>query len=71
MSQYSNITRLFDPGVYFTLRGGPLTGNAGALAATSAKDRKRAVIALLEASDAIDEIFVADDKLEGLVEEIR
>ena len=42
-----------------------------ALAATSAKDRKRAVIALLEASDAIDEIFVTDDKLEGLVEEIR
>jgi len=36
LSQYSNLTRLFDPAVYFTPRGGPLTGNAGALAATSA-----------------------------------
>ncbi|HEV8216856.1 MAG TPA: HAMP domain-containing protein, partial [Gemmatimonadaceae bacterium] len=36
LSQYSNITRLFDPGIYFTPKGGPLTGNAGALAATSA-----------------------------------
>jgi signal transduction histidine kinase len=36
LSQYSNLTRLFDPSVYFTAEGGPLTGNAGALAATSA-----------------------------------
>ena len=36
LSQYSNLTRLFDPAVYFTPRGGPLTGNAGALATTSA-----------------------------------
>jgi signal transduction histidine kinase len=36
LSQYSNLTRLFDPAVYFTGEGGPLTGNAGALAATSA-----------------------------------
>ena len=36
LSQYSNLTRLFDPAVYFTAEGGPLTGNAGALAATSA-----------------------------------
>ncbi|HEX4684578.1 MAG TPA: ATP-binding protein [Gemmatimonadaceae bacterium] len=36
LSQYSNLTRLFDPSIYFTPRGGPLTGNAGALAATSA-----------------------------------
>ena len=36
LSQYSNITRLFDPAIYFTPEGGPLTGNAGALAATSA-----------------------------------
>ena len=36
LSQYSNLTRLFDPTVYFTAEGGPLTGNAGALAATSA-----------------------------------
>jgi signal transduction histidine kinase len=36
LSQYSNLTRLFDPAVYFTPAGGPLTGNAGALAATSA-----------------------------------
>ena len=36
LNEYSNITRLFDPSMYFTPRGGPLTGNAGALAATSA-----------------------------------
>ncbi len=36
LNQYSNLTRLFDPAVYFTGEGGPLTGNAGALAATSA-----------------------------------
>src|SRR5262249_55625798 len=36
LAQYSNLTRLFDPAVYFTARGGPLTGNAGALAATGA-----------------------------------
>jgi len=36
LNQYSNLTRLFDPSVYFTLRGGPLTGNAGALATTGA-----------------------------------
>ncbi|HVX39344.1 MAG TPA: ATP-binding protein [Gemmatimonadaceae bacterium] len=36
LNQYSNLTRLFDPAVYFTAEGGPLTGNAGALAATSA-----------------------------------
>ena len=36
LNQYSNLTRLFDPAVYFTPRGGPLTGNAGALATTSA-----------------------------------
>jgi len=36
LSQYSNLTRLFDPAIYFTPAGGPLTGNAGALAATSA-----------------------------------
>jgi signal transduction histidine kinase len=36
LSQYSNLTRLFDPGVYFTRAGGPLTGNAGALATTGA-----------------------------------
>ena len=36
LSQYSNLTRLFDPGIYFTPNGGPLTGNAGALATTSA-----------------------------------
>lgn len=36
LSQYSNLTRLFDPTIYFTPRGGPLTGNAGALGATSA-----------------------------------
>ena len=36
LSQYSNLTRLFDPAVYFTPKGGPLTGNAGALTTTSA-----------------------------------
>jgi hypothetical protein len=36
LSQYSNLTRLFDPSVYFTRSGGPLTGNAGALATTGA-----------------------------------
>jgi two-component system nitrogen regulation sensor histidine kinase NtrY len=36
LSQYSNLTRLFDPAVYFTAKGGPLTGNAGALTTTSA-----------------------------------
>lgn len=36
LSQYSNLTRLFDPAVYFTSKGGPLTGNAGALTTTSA-----------------------------------
>ena len=36
ISQYSNLTRLFDPAVYFTPQGGPLTGNAGALLITGA-----------------------------------
>ena len=36
LNQYSNLTRLFDPSVYFTPRGGPLTANAGALLTTSA-----------------------------------
>jgi signal transduction histidine kinase len=36
LSQYSNLTRLFDPAVFFTSKGGPLTGNAGALLTTSA-----------------------------------
>jgi len=36
LNQYSNLTRLFDPAFYFTPKGGPLTGNAGALAITSA-----------------------------------
>ena len=36
LNQYSNLTRLFDPALYFTPKGGPLTGNAGALATTSA-----------------------------------
>ncbi|MGH7618736.1 MAG: hypothetical protein ACREPM_16060, partial [Gemmatimonadaceae bacterium] len=35
LNQYSNLTRLFDPAYYFTPRGGPLTGNAGALFTTS------------------------------------
>ncbi len=36
LNQYSNLTRLFDASIYFTPLGGPLTGNAGALATTSA-----------------------------------
>ena len=36
LNQYSNSSRLFDPAVYFMARGGPLTGNAAALAMTSA-----------------------------------
>jgi signal transduction histidine kinase len=36
LNEYSNLTRAFDPAVYFTPKGGPLTANAGALAATSA-----------------------------------
>ena len=36
LNQYSNLGRLFDPAVYFMSRGGPLTGNAAALAMTSA-----------------------------------
>src|SRR5690349_11446558 len=36
LNQYSNLGRLFDPSVYFMARGGPLTGNAAALATTSA-----------------------------------
>jgi two-component system, NtrC family, nitrogen regulation sensor histidine kinase NtrY len=36
LNQYSNLTRVFDPAFYFTPRGGPLTGNAGALFTTSA-----------------------------------
>ncbi|HEX3867521.1 MAG TPA: ATP-binding protein, partial [Gemmatimonadaceae bacterium] len=35
-NQYSNLTRLFDPSVYFTPQGGPLTANAGALTMTAA-----------------------------------
>jgi cell wall assembly regulator SMI1 len=42
-----------------------------ALATKGAAERKRRVIAILEESDAIDEIFVDDDKLEGLVDEIH
>jgi cell wall assembly regulator SMI1 len=42
-----------------------------ALGIKSASSRKSTVIALLEESEAIDEIFVDDDKLEGLVDEIR
>jgi signal transduction histidine kinase len=36
LNQYSNLSRLFDPSVYFMARGGPLTGNAAALALTGA-----------------------------------
>ncbi len=36
LNQYSNLGRLFDPAVYFMPRGGPLTGNAAALAMTGA-----------------------------------
>jgi cell wall assembly regulator SMI1 len=42
-----------------------------ALAIPVTKERKKKVIALLEESDAIDEIFTTDDKLEGLVDEIH
>lgn len=42
-----------------------------ALSGNGSASRKRAVIALLEQSEAIEEIFVDDEKLEGLVEEIR
>jgi signal transduction histidine kinase len=35
-NEFSNFTRLFDPSVYYTALGGRLTGNAGALAITSA-----------------------------------
>src|SRR5262249_47829085 len=31
LNEFSNLTRLFDPSVYFTPAGGPLTANAGAL----------------------------------------
>ncbi|HEY7394455.1 MAG TPA: ATP-binding protein [Gemmatimonadaceae bacterium] len=34
LNKYSNFTRLFDPAVYFTPQGGPLTSNAGALLMT-------------------------------------
>ena len=36
LSSYSNYSRLFDPSLYFTSLGGPLTANAAALALTSA-----------------------------------
>jgi signal transduction histidine kinase/ABC-type multidrug transport system fused ATPase/permease subunit len=36
LSAFSNYSRLFDPGLYFTPLGGPLTANAAALALTSA-----------------------------------
>jgi signal transduction histidine kinase len=36
LNEFSNLTRLFDPGVYFTPLAGTLTANAGALGATSA-----------------------------------
>jgi signal transduction histidine kinase len=36
LNEFSNLTRLFDPSVYFTPIGGALTANAGALAITSA-----------------------------------
>ncbi len=36
LNEYSNLTRLFDPAVYFIPGGGPLTGNAGALGTTGA-----------------------------------
>jgi cell wall assembly regulator SMI1 len=42
-----------------------------ALSVKGAAARRRGVIDLLEASEAIEEIFVDDDKLEGLVDEIR
>ncbi|MDB4906399.1 MAG: hypothetical protein JWO05_1183 [Gemmatimonadetes bacterium] len=36
LNEYSNLTRLFDPALFFTPLGGPLTANAGALGITSA-----------------------------------
>jgi two-component system nitrogen regulation sensor histidine kinase NtrY len=36
LSSFSNYSRLFDPALYFTPLGGPLTANAAALAITSA-----------------------------------
>jgi two-component system nitrogen regulation sensor histidine kinase NtrY len=36
LNEFSNLTRLFDPAVYFTALGGALTANAGALGLTSA-----------------------------------
>ena len=36
LNEFSNLTRLFDPTVYFTALGGALTANAGALGLTSA-----------------------------------
>jgi signal transduction histidine kinase len=36
LNEYSNLSRLFDPTLYYTPIGGPLTANAGALAITSA-----------------------------------
>lgn len=36
LSAFSNFSRLFDPSLYFTPLGGPLTANAAALALTSA-----------------------------------
>src|SRR5205085_2305002 len=36
LSGYSNYSRLFDPSLYYTPLGGPLTANAAALALTSA-----------------------------------
>jgi two-component system, NtrC family, nitrogen regulation sensor histidine kinase NtrY len=35
LSAYSNVSRLFDPSLYYTPIGGPLTANAGALGITS------------------------------------
>ena len=42
-----------------------------ALTVKSASTRKSKVIALLEESDAVDEIFADDDKLGGLCDELR
>ncbi len=36
LNQFSNLTRFFDPSVFFTPKGGPLTANAGALTTTAA-----------------------------------
>lgn len=44
---------------------------ARALATKGAASRKRTVIALLEESGAVQEIFADDEALEGLVDEIR